>query len=306
MTSLQSAARLLGGEASADRILCPGPGHKPHDRSLSVRFSDDAPDGFVVTSFANDDWQECKDHVRRILGLGAFAPREGREHCNLGPVRVARRPATPSPEQAEKQVRAGDIWRAAVPTGGTPAETYLASRGLSYEGEALRWHPSCPFGPRVRVGCMVALVSDIVTNSPLGIHRTAIDNQGRKLSHLGANGRLALGPTGGGAVKLTNDAEVTDIVGVGEGIESVLSLRRLPGCETLPVWALLNAGQVAAFPALAAITAVWFALDHDPAGIKAVGEAAERLAHHDIESIIVAPVTAGVDLNDKVQTHAQA
>src|SRR5438132_973991 len=66
------AARLaisLGGElAGRDRILCPGPGHSPHDRSLSVRLDPAAPEGFLVHSFAADDWRECRDHVRHSLG----------------------------------------------------------------------------------------------------------------------------------------------------------------------------------------------------------------------------------------------
>jgi hypothetical protein len=34
---------------------------------MSVTFDANAPDGFLVNSFANDDWQDCRDHVRRRL-----------------------------------------------------------------------------------------------------------------------------------------------------------------------------------------------------------------------------------------------
>ena len=103
------------------------------------------------------------------------------------PVRVLQ---LASPEDRERTDRAVTIWREAVPIMGTPAEIYLASRGVSYQGEALRWHPSCPFG-KERLGCMVALVRNIVTNEPQAVHRTAIDAAGKKLSHLGSNGRLS-------------------------------------------------------------------------------------------------------------------
>ena len=46
--TLQSWARALGGEVSGDQVLCPGPGHSPKDRSLSVKIG---KDGQPVVSF---------------------------------------------------------------------------------------------------------------------------------------------------------------------------------------------------------------------------------------------------------------
>ena len=66
---LARAAELLGGEVHSDQVLCPGPNHSAVDRSLSVKPSGDAPDGFVVHSFAGDDDLACKDYVRSKLGL---------------------------------------------------------------------------------------------------------------------------------------------------------------------------------------------------------------------------------------------
>ena len=303
MIDLRHAAHLLGGEVSAGRILCPGPGHSRRDRSLSVRFSDNAPDGFLVQSFANDDWQECKDHVRYFLGLDQFRPGEHQ------PDEIRRprfeRPDEPTDDEKQNKDRALAIWNEAVPIRGTPAEAYLAGRGLFYGGEALRWHPRCPFGRGVRAGCMVALVRNIATDEPQAIHRTAIGVDGSKLSHLGSNGRLTLAPIRGGAVKLTDNADVSDLLGIGEGIESVLSLPIVAGVANLPVWSLIAAGPLAAFPALTGLRAVWVAMDHDPAGIAAAGEITARMTSHEIETIIVAPDKAGDDLNDKVRAYAE-
>src|SRR5215472_1419823 len=47
----QSLARALGGEASGNEIRCPGPGHSPSDRSLSVKIDPSASDGLLVHSF---------------------------------------------------------------------------------------------------------------------------------------------------------------------------------------------------------------------------------------------------------------
>jgi hypothetical protein len=74
--SLDKAAALLGGEVSGGQILCPGPGHSAGDRSLSVKPDKDAPEGFIVHSFAGDDPIACRDHVRQKLGLAAFEPKK--------------------------------------------------------------------------------------------------------------------------------------------------------------------------------------------------------------------------------------
>jgi hypothetical protein len=70
--SLHEIARALGGEISGDQVRAPGPGHSSKDRSLSIKVSADAPDGFVVNSFTGDDPITCKDYVRSKLDLPPF------------------------------------------------------------------------------------------------------------------------------------------------------------------------------------------------------------------------------------------
>ena len=77
---LRTLARALDGEISCDEVLCPGPGHSIKDRSLSVRLSAEAEDGFVVHSFASDDPIACKDHVRAKLGLASVFAQGGERH----------------------------------------------------------------------------------------------------------------------------------------------------------------------------------------------------------------------------------
>ena len=74
---LHSLARALGGDVSGSQVLAPGPGHSAKDRSLSVTLAADAPGGFVVFSHAGDDPIACRDHVRALLGLPAWAPGGG-------------------------------------------------------------------------------------------------------------------------------------------------------------------------------------------------------------------------------------
>ena len=79
LPDLQTIARLLGGTVNGDQVLAPGPGHSATDRSLSIKINANAPDGFVVHSFADDDPIACRDYVREKVGLPAFKP-NGRNH----------------------------------------------------------------------------------------------------------------------------------------------------------------------------------------------------------------------------------
>ncbi|MGB6326846.1 MAG: virulence-associated protein E, partial [Methylocella sp.] len=73
--TLQSWAKLLGGEGSGVQVLCPGPGHSASDRSLSVKIGKDGEP--MVHSHAGDDWQTCRDYVRQRLGMAPFKPSGG-------------------------------------------------------------------------------------------------------------------------------------------------------------------------------------------------------------------------------------
>jgi hypothetical protein len=74
LTNLQTLAKALGGEVNRSQVLAPGPGHSAIDRSLSVKLDSNAPDGFLVHSFAGDDPLVCRDHVREKTGLEPFKP----------------------------------------------------------------------------------------------------------------------------------------------------------------------------------------------------------------------------------------
>jgi putative DNA primase/helicase len=296
MLSLTRAAQLLGGELSGTQVICPGPGHSPSDRSLSVRFHSDAPDGFIVHSFAADSFLACRDHVRRRLGIR-------RDHGD-------RFMATPPPRaqrtETRRDIGALGIWSEARNPTGTPVETYLAGRGLHLRGHAsgaaLRFHPACPFnGTRTRA--MVALVRDIVTDRPMAIHRTAIALDGYKVAVGGLErrpkDRMALGPIATGAVKIDDEVtEVTTALGVGEGIESTLSLKLIPEFGDSPVWALLCAGNLERFPVLGGIDVLWIAVDNDFAGIEAAKACSSRWREAGREVLFVQPTVADEDLND--------
>jgi RecA-family ATPase len=74
MLDLRQIAAALGGVISNGQVLAPGPGHSRGDRSLSVKIVPNAPDGFIVKSFAGDNDLDCKDYVRQRLNLPSFQP----------------------------------------------------------------------------------------------------------------------------------------------------------------------------------------------------------------------------------------
>ena len=310
MTDLRSAARALGGEVAGRGIVCPGPNHSPRDRSLSVMFSPAAPDGFIVWSHCGDDPLSAKDYVRHRLGLCGREKLTLKRHLPAKDVEDVQTSSTRTFNRAKGVVStthsASDrtalalrIWREAQPATGSPVETYLARRGLSLPDDAhevLRFSVACPFAGE-RVPAMIALVRNIRSDHPQSIHRTALDLSGNKVEVNGRD-RLALGPLAGGAVKLTADAEVTTCLGVGEGIEAVLSLQQLPEFGTSPVWALLNTAGVSGFQALSGIECLWLAVDHDPAGERAADACADRWRAAGREVFRVKARAAGADLND--------
>jgi hypothetical protein len=271
--SIRDAARALGGEvAGRNRVLCPGPGHSRRDRSLAVTFTDT---GFLVHSFANDDWRECRDHVKAALGLS-----DGRT--------VALNDNTPAVDHSrlldeERRIdEAAAIWGATVPLPGTLGETYLSSRRLAYAGDEIRYHP----GRRM----MVAMMTDAATGEPCGVHRTFLDRDGGKVD------RKMLGRASGAVVRLSADEDVSSGLAIAEGIETALATP----CR--PVWACLSAGTMKSFPVLAGIDCLTIFADNDPsgAGLRAARECAERW-HAAGREVVIRMVDAdGCDYADVV------
>lgn len=267
--SIKSVAAALGGDAcSGNRILCPGPGHSRRDRSLSVTFN---PDGsFVAHSFAGDDWQECRDHIKARLGISDERP---------APVVEQSIDVSGLLDLHRRIEGARRIWEQSIPITGTLAEAYLASRGLSYDGDALAFHTP--------TRAMVALMTDAVTGEPCGIHRTFLDANGNKL------GKKMLGRARSAVVRLY-EHEIPFGLAVGEGIETTLA------ADFRPAWACLSANGLATLPVISHVPSLTIYADHDAngAGFKAANTCGERWHAAGREVTIAAPVAAGADFAD--------
>src|SRR4051794_18039776 len=94
--SPQQLAAALGGEVSGNEVLAPGPNHSPKDRSLSIKFDAEAPDGMLVHSFAGDDPLVCKDYIRDRAGLPQWEPTKAKPRVDHI-ARIRNRPAQSAP-----------------------------------------------------------------------------------------------------------------------------------------------------------------------------------------------------------------
>lgn len=268
MADLRHYARLLGGDVTGKGILMPGPGHSRSDRSLFVTFEGDE---FTVHSFADDDWRECKDHVRSMLGGAAYV--------------------APAPTATDQDNRdyAQRIWNEARSANGTSVETYLTGRGLEIvpEVSGLRFHPSCPFKGE-RVAAMLAAIVSVKTNVFQGVHRTRLNPKDKAM----------LGPARGGVVKLTADDDVSGGLHICEGIETGLALLSM---GFRPMWACLSAGGIAAFPVLPGVEALTIFADNDASGTgqQAAQNCAGSWMAAGCEVRVLVPAVSGSDFADR-------
>lgn len=227
--------------------------------------------------------------ARQWLGLGAGAPIGERRAV---PPLKAMAPMEVVPNATLPLAR--NIWREAVAAAGTPVEHYLVSRGLSLpSGAPLRFHPACPRRDE-RLPAMIALMTDAVTGTPCGIHRTFLlpDGSGKAAGQA----KMMLGDTG--VVRLTADDEVTLGLGIAEGIETAISVLQVAGWA--PIWAACSAGAITTFPVLGGVECLTIFADADEtgAGIKAARACANRWLEAGRQAIVHFPDIAGSDWND--------
>lgn len=277
MTALRQLATILGGDVAGNGVVCPGPGHSPRDRSLSVILSPTAQDGFIANSFAGDDWRTCRDHVLERLGR-------------------ARRPVVQkwTPVHADHSALAVRLFETAQDPGQLVRD-YHGLRGLilpdDVAGRVVRFHPRCPFGQERRPAMILAF-RDIRTDRLTGIHRVAIAPDGKKI------GRMMLGTIAGAAIKIDPDDSVEQGLVIGEGYETCLAGRMM---NFSPVWATGSAGGMAIFPALSGIDALTVLAETDDSGTNAaaVETCGRRWLAAGREVLRITPRIGG-DMNDLV------
>ena len=214
--------------------------------------------------------------------------------------------AVPRPEvQPERQpvpvgspAAARRLWAMGKPLLGTIAEAYLRKRGItaSLADVPLRYHPRCYYrdddGANAQTWpALLAAVTD-AEGAITGVHRTWLDPADGKAPV--ATPRRAMGSLLGNGVRF---GRAEDIVAIGEGLETILSLRSV--FPTLPMVAALSAAHLGAFNPPDGLRRLYIAADRDDAGNLATGRLSTRAEAMGIEAFRLLP-TRG-DFNDDLR-----
>ena len=223
-------------------------------------------------------FRDVADEARRFLSLPQAEPVQAAK-LDRPPV------AAGSPDAARR------LFSASRPIAGTLAERYLNGRRLTgVAGFAcLRFHPRCYYRPdeadppatRTAWPALIAAVTDLA-GTITGVHRTWLDPAGGKAPI--ATPRRAMGHLLGHAVRF---GVSEDVLAIGEGIETVLSVREaLPG---LPLAAALSSNHLVAMHFPEHLSVLYIMRDADPAGDATVAALTARAEAAAIELRVLSP-----------------
>ena len=279
-------------------------------RSLFVRLTGPTSGPGAAGKFtdgATGEHGDLLDIIRERTGISRFPDLLAEARAYLGrPAPVP--PDGPSPRKSKTPggtpEAAARLFAASMPVAGTLAETYLRSRGIALDGKtsALRFHPKCWHRDEGQTKsiprpALIAAVTD-GAGALVGVHRTwlAPDGQGKAAVE---TQRRAMGHLLGNAVRFT---PCDDILVVGEGIETMLSVREAaPG---LPVWAALSSGHLGAVLLPEGLRRLYIAIDRDPAGQRAAERLTARAAEVGIAAHVLEPLLG--DFNDDLRADGPA
>jgi hypothetical protein len=260
--------------------MCLCPSHADRTPSLSVR---PGASRLLLHCFAGC---ETADILRALQAEG---------------IKIGRGPLAPAgkgPPAARRDLAgaARRLWGAAAAIAETPAERYLAARGLRTASPELRYHPRAPHGPRPFTRRRPALIAAVRDETGfVAVHRSFLDPARNRLADI-EQPRCGLGRFGRGAVRLGG---VGATLGLAEGIETALSASLLFG---LPCWATLGTERFRHVALPPAVSELVLFLDNDAGGRRAEALARETFADLPINARY--PLRAGADWNDALRARA--
>jgi hypothetical protein len=266
MTSARAIIKSLGGMWCGSYGLARCPVHDDRKPSLKIKDDKTKRDGIDLICFAGCDWRDIKAELERqklIEGVGQRRPSPTR--CRPSPAQPSKPPLSPE-ERTQIALR---IWSHSVPLKNTLGWRYFTERrqlhiGLLDVSHVLRWHAA--------EHAVIALMTDAVTGKPTGIHRTYLrPDATNDIDEHGNKKKKMLGPRG--VIRLSADEDVTEGLGICEGIEDGLALL-LSGWA--PVWAASCAGAIETFPVLSGIEVLTIFADNDDVGMRAAALCADR------------------------------
>jgi hypothetical protein len=279
------------------------PGHSMYVRLLGPEFGKGAAGKW--TDAATAEHGDLLDIIAKQSGLSHFPDIAAEALRFLGSPEAGTRSQSMRPDSpngpAEHAQSARRLFAMSQPISGTIAETYLRHRGITdlRWTESLRFHPNCYHRTETIAGtrteawpAMIAAVTDN-HGTITGVHRTWLDPSGRGKAPL-ETPRRAIGDLLGHGVRFGN---ADDTMAVGEGIETILSLRC--AMPKMPMAAALSANHLGAFLFPESLRRIYVARDNDPAGDTAFAALNERARQAGIEAISLTPSLR--DFNDDLR-----
>lgn len=254
------------------------------------------------TDAATGEHGDLLDVIRETCGLSTFneVVQEARAFLSLpntDHARLASRTREPNPIRSGERARR--LFAMAIPISGTIAEAYLRNRGIPALPDcgSLRFHPHCYYRPDATSPteiwpAMTAAVTDL-DGRITGAHRTWLAPDGSGKAPIDTP-RRAMGDLLGNAVRFGVSG---DVMAVGEGIETVLSIKC--AMPNMPMMAALSAAHLAAIRFPQPLRRLYIARDADTAGDDAMAALAARAIDAGIETITLSPQLE--DFNEDVR-----
>ena len=220
---------------------------------------------------------------------------EARRFLRDPPV-VPQVPLPPAPRNSS--LAAQRLFAAAGPLHGTLGARYLRARGIAAlpDPASVRFHPRCYRRPdpedadrRMDWPALIVAVTDL-DGRITGVQRTWLDPSSMGKAPV-ASPRRELGDAHGNGVRIGRAA---DVLAVGEGLETMLSLRQI--VPTMPLVAAGSASHLTALILPATVRRLYIVMDRDAAGERATARLITRASGAGTEAIRLTPLYA--DLND--------
>jgi hypothetical protein len=278
MINARTLTRDLGGRWHGSYGTARCPAHDDRNPSLSIR---DGNTGPLLTCHGGCDSRDVFQALRDRGLIGGERRTSTRvenservPNCRHVPTH---QPAKPDDDTEQRVERALSIWRTARPISGSPAEAYLAGRGIDPDKlltdppgwpETLAWHDE--------QRALIVAVNDGHNGLVRAVQRVFLKPDGSpRRDPDGSKCKRALGPLRGNAARLSCWPDADGVWGLCEGAESALAARQITG---RPCWAAISAGNMPnVHPPHWAQHAVVFA-DNDASGT-GLREAGKALAH---------------------------
>ena len=255
----------LKGRWRGHSAMCLCPAHADGSPSLSLRQGDA---GILVHCFAGCSPEDVLRELAHIRPIRKFS--------------------APHDESKRRSANVDRLWDDGLPIQRSPAERYLERRGLESQHADLRFHPSCPKGPKPLTKFLPALLVGVREGSRL----TAVQRIFLDIKTGGYIDKLMLGSPGKGSWQ---GARASDELALAEGFETAAAFQQLHG---VPCWSTLGAVRLERVTIPSGVRTLILAEDNDAEGRRLATKAAAAHAAAGLTVRRAPPPTAFGDWAD--------